>query len=318
MTEFRSWDVPLADRFDEWCHSLTGDVLTARFTSDHRADFHASVTTMELGPAYASALRHPALTCERAQREIRRSDPELWELCLVLHGDTQVEQDRTTGHAVAGDIMLYDTSRPFVLRTGGPENRALVTHVDRRTLPVPEQTLRSLVARPLPAKTGPGALLAAFLTGLFDQAPSLPPASAAHVGSAALNLAAAYLASLTGTDLPAPTRRQALLLEIQAFVAQNLHEDLSPATVAAAHHISVRYLHHLFHGEELSVSAYIRAQRLERCRQDLHDVRLAALTVAEVGAKWGFTDPATFNRTFKEKTGVPPGEYRRGAGLTPR
>jgi AraC-like DNA-binding protein len=90
-----------------------------------------------------------------------------------------------------------------------------------------------------------------------------------------------------------------------------LPEPLSPALIAAAHQISVRYLHHLFRQEEQTVGEFIRNRRLERCRADLSDPRLRDRSVVEVGSRWGFTDAATFSRTFKEATGTAPGEYRR-------
>ncbi len=40
--------------------------------------------------------------------------------------------------------------------------------------------------------------------------------------------------------------------------------QLSPAAVAAAHHISLRSLHQLFHDEGLTVAGWIRQRRLER------------------------------------------------------
>ncbi|WP_189145366.1 hypothetical protein [Streptomyces lacrimifluminis] len=40
---------------------------------------------------------------------------------------------------------------------------------------------------------------------------------------------------------------------------------------AACHHISVRYLHRLFPPQGITVSAWIRQRRPERCRRDLAD-----------------------------------------------
>jgi AraC-like DNA-binding protein len=81
--------------------------------------------------------------------------------------------------------------------------------------------------------------------------------------------------------------------------------------VAAAHHISVRYLHRLFDDEEYGVAGYIRRRRLERCRADLLDPSLAGRSVAATAGRWGFTNAAHFNRLFRKVYGVPPGEYRR-------
>jgi AraC-like DNA-binding protein len=63
-----------------------------------------------------------------------------------------------------------------------------------------------------------------------------------------------------------PTRQEALVRQVRTFVLDHLHEPgLSPAVIAAAHRISVRYLHHLFHESGESVGAFIRSRRLRNC-----------------------------------------------------
>ncbi|MFD7666860.1 helix-turn-helix domain-containing protein [Streptomyces sp. NPDC059788] len=98
---------------------------------------------------------------------------------------------------------------------------------------------------------------------------------------------------------------------IKEFIVRHLHQArLSPSEIAVAHHISVRYLHHLFRHEGTSVSRFIREQRLERCRADLADPLQAYRGVAEIGARWGLADAAVFSRAFKKTYGISPGVYR--------
>jgi AraC-like DNA-binding protein len=107
----------------------------------------------------------------------------------------------------------------------------------------------------------------------------------------------------------------ALWIRICAFVDANLaDQDLRPAMIAAAHHVSPRLLRKVFqqHGE--TVTGRIRARRLERCRLDLLDPVLAGRTVAAVGRRWGFTVPAHFTRVFRNTYGMPPLAYRNCGG----
>jgi hypothetical protein len=69
------------------------------------------------------------------------------------------------------------------------------------------------------------------------------------------------------------------LTTIHAFIQRPVSDpDLSPETIAAAHHISLRLLHKLFSEEGETVAGWIRTRRLEgvppgrrfgdhRCRQ---------------------------------------------------
>ena len=100
-------------------------------------------------------------------------------------------------------------------------------------------------------------------------------------------------------------RRPDLLAEIKATIELRLHEpDLRPATIAAAHFISTRYLHRLFEPEGVSVSEWIRLRRLERCRRDLEDPALADETVTAIARRWGLPNPGHFSRLFHAAYGM--------------
>src|ERR1700734_434054 len=107
------------------------------------------------------------------------------------------------------------------------------------------------------------------------------------------------------------SRPATLLRDIQAFIDKSLaNPDLNPAAVAAALHISERYLYLVFAGQPMSVAAQIRDRRLQRCRRDLADPALADRPVAAIAARWGFTSPAHFSRVFRRAFGSTPGQYR--------
>jgi AraC-like DNA-binding protein len=134
------------------------------------------------------------------------------------------------------------------------------------------------------------------------------------LGTALLDLISATLAGrLDRADaLPAESRRRALVLRIRRFIEDNLADvDLDPAVIAATHYISPRQLHKLFEDQGTTVAALIRTRRLERCRHDLLDPTRSAKPVAAIAVRWGFRDPAYFNRIFRLEYGLSPGEYRR-------
>jgi AraC-like DNA-binding protein len=111
-------------------------------------------------------------------------------------------------------------------------------------------------------------------------------------------------------------RRGALVRRIRAFIDSHLGDpELTPAAVAAAHHISLRYLHKLFEPEGHGVAGLIRQRRLERCRQDLLDPAQVDRPVAGIAARWGFSSAAHFSRVFREAYGLPPAAFRRAYRL---
>jgi AraC-like DNA-binding protein len=111
--------------------------------------------------------------------------------------------------------------------------------------------------------------------------------------------------------MPGAARRAVLLRQIDAYIGDHLTDPaLAPATIAAAHFISKRYLFALFSEQGTTVAAHIRALRLERCRTDLADPSLVDHAVGLIGTRWGFSSAAHFSRVFRHAHGVPPGEYR--------
>jgi AraC-like DNA-binding protein len=107
--------------------------------------------------------------------------------------------------------------------------------------------------------------------------------------------------------------KHALLSDIKSFIRQNLADpELSPAAVAAAHHISTRSLQRLFESQDTTVTEWIRSHRLERCRRDLVDPRLRDEPIGLIAKRWGFQDAAYFSRVFRAAYGVSPRGCRDG------
>ena len=98
-----------------------------------------------------------------------------------------------------------------------------------------------------------------------------------------------------------------------AYIVRQLDDpDLSPAKIAVENGCSLRSLHGAFCNHGLTVSGYIRQQRLEHCRRDLiSDTN--SMRVSDIAYKWGFADLSHFSKLFKSVFGVSPTEYRWNA-----
>jgi AraC-like DNA-binding protein len=145
---------------------------------------------------------------------------------------------------------------------------------------------------------------------------TFPPASAARLSSVVLDVLTTSISERLHQDsaVPPESHRRTLMLRIHAFIEQHLADpELNPAAIAAAHHISSRYLHRLFALDDTTVAGWIRQRRLERCRKDLTDPFLRTLPVSAIAARRGLPDPAHFSRLFRGAYGLPPGDYRRAS-----
>ena len=133
----------------------------------------------------------------------------------------------------------------------------------------------------------------------------------AHLSDAVIDLIAACFSPGDEHAGQTASRRGQLIANIRAHVEANLSDPgLDVASIAAAHHISTSYLQKLFASESISVAAFIRERRLERCRRDLADPANAQRSAASIAAHWGFHDASHFSRLFRNTYGMTPGDCR--------
>ncbi|MFD5284879.1 AraC-like ligand-binding domain-containing protein [Streptomyces rubrogriseus] len=301
--------------FGWWGDMVSRAVMPVSIASEHADHFKGEVTTLELVDTDFSAFSFSPMSARRTPDHIRAADPENYYLFLVHGSPIGLEQRRNNALLRAGDVALFDTSQPLAceFQDQGRPSRVSVLRLPRTALPLPSDKTDRLVATPLPARTGSGALLTSYLAGLRENTAHCGPTELRRLGTVALDLAVTFLAARLDSPpaLPAESRRRVLLTRINAYIDHNLHDpDLGPATTAAHHHISIRLLHALFEEEPETVSATIRRRRLERSRTDLGDPRLRHRTIGEIAARWGFRHPAAFSRTFREAYGISPTEAR--------
>ncbi|WP_328498633.1 helix-turn-helix domain-containing protein [Streptomyces sp. NBC_00414] len=311
-------DVPARERFAFWreVSSKIWVPYDLRCEPHLESGFQARIDVGGPGPVQATLMTTTPYTIHRTARLIRRADPELCKLAVAVHGTGVVAQGDRHAEFRVGDLVLYDTSRPYsaTLATDIPASQLLVLQFARSALPLPPRDLRRLTAVRIPGDQGVGALSSQFLLQLARHLHELGPADTARLAGLTLDVLTAALANALDvrSAVPPHTRQRALSARIHAFIRENLGDPrLTPETIAAAHHISLRYLHKLFHAEGRTVAAWIRERRMEQCRRDLADPRLADRPINAIAARWGFTSPAHFSQAFRSAHGLSPRQFRR-------
>ncbi len=245
---------------------------------------------------------------ERRARDIDAADPGVLHLLHLDRGSTVVEQDGRTASLSPGDLMLYDSSRPFRFVTGG-EFQFTICLLPKRLLPVPEGVQRDRTARAYSSAQGIGAALAPLLISMARHASDADPAQQLALQHALVNMYVALMSEESVAGRP-PSVHLSLA---KSFLVRNLGDPhLAPADVAAACSLSLSYVHRLFAHEGLTVAGYLREQRLLAAHRDLTGAPVAE-PIAQIAQRWGITDPAHFNRLFKKRFGLTPGELRRTA-----
>jgi AraC-like DNA-binding protein len=312
-TLFRAGDHPVGRRLERWREILSEQLIPMDVRLDGDPEVTDQLLVGHIGPLRVVDSTTGDGEVARTAKHIRRFDPGSYQVFLQLQGKAEGEQEGRSAWYSPGDLSLVDLSRP--LRCRHFSGRTILVTFPQSMLPLRAQVVTQLLGTRISGSAGTGALVA----GMLRQLPRhLDTASGTGVrlGSAVVDLVHAALAEHLEQQnaLPSHTRRRALLLRIHAFIEQRLGEpDLTPARIAAAHHISVRYLHKLFEHEGCGVAEMVRQRRLEHCRRDLQDPSLADRPVSSIARHWGFTDPAYFSRVFRRAYGSPPAEFRRAS-----
>lgn len=315
--EFHADDVPAADRFEWWRDLLAHTQLPGDIRSDRTKDFPARMLLVDFGVAHLTDVSFPPMDLHRTPALIRRSDPESYRLTLAADGPVRMTHEGHQTLLRPGDMVLCSSSATYeaLVPDHVPGSRLISLYVPRAVLPFPAALADRLLGLHLGSE-GVVAMTGDFLARLAAASATLSPQGAARLAGVALDLAAALISQhLEAEDrLPPESRRQALLAGVHVFIERNLGDpELSPAAVAAAHHISLSHLHRLFRERNISVASWIRRRRLERCRRDLGDPYLFDKPVGLICGRWGFVHASDFTRAFRAAYGTTPSEYRRTA-----
>jgi AraC-like DNA-binding protein len=312
--------VPDNERFGCWRELVAKTLMPVdtRCEPQLERSFQAKLDICELGSVLVALMTGTPHEVHRTPKLIRQAGPADPEVCLLglgIRGAVVIAQDDRQAEVTPGDFFFYDTSRPYsgALSPNVPASQMLIVRFARSLLPLSPRQLGQLTAVRIPGNHGVGALTSQFLRQLAQHFDDYSPADAARLSGIALDVLAAAFAHALDADksLPPQTHHRALQARIHTFIQQNLGDpELTPGAIAAAHHISVRYLHKLFHEQGCTVAGWIRERRLERCRRDLADPLLADRPISAIAATWGFTNPAHFSQAFRAAFGFSPREFR--------
>jgi AraC-like DNA-binding protein len=310
ITRLRTADLPIADRFAAWSDFTSYAHRGVVLDSSHRQNFVATVDAHDFGTLQVSRMTNPSTRVRRSAAMVRSNGCDIVLVSLLHTGRLIVDRDGTQTVAEAGSLVVFDWARP--MSVGNRDDcTSTILQLPISALGPSRAWLESIMGRPIASTGGIGGLLAYAMTDLLRHGDSYAPGVLTHLTSAVLDLLGTATRLANGgretTSRIAPRRDQ-----VYAYIEQALAEPtLTPAAIAAAQGLSLRQLNRILHEDGTSVASYVRQRRLDRCRQDLIDPAHAQLSVAIIGGRWGFPDPASFGRAFRHAFGMPPGEYRR-------
>lgn len=301
------------ERFDEQVREIFFPMDCKR-ARNYLGDFRGRLNSRQLGQLGFAAVKSTPLDVYRRRSHIGEVADSSYLVKIQVAGESQIIQRGREAHLQPGDFTLCLSSEPYELHFASDYSQvvlAIPSALMEECVHQPEQHLGVRMA----AQNGANGLFSQFVTSIVQKLDGMDGVLAQRLEANVIDLLATTL-SYTGEsqrrDLLCNGVRQEYLQRIRHFIRKHLGDQrLTPDWIAAAQHISTRYLHMLFEAESVSVCRYIQQLRLQGCRQALADTAFSRFTVAEVAYHFGFKDASHFSRAFKAEFGVTPVQFRR-------
>nr|WP_295113517.1 helix-turn-helix domain-containing protein [uncultured Caulobacter sp.] len=274
--------------------------------------FMAQLAGSDLGPLHIARLICGRATVERGATQIAHKGVSTYLLMLQVRGEAEVSHYGNTPTLAEGDFVLCDSGAPLKIRFSG-DVETLILKVAASTLrdylPSPE----GFCGRALRAGEGLTAAAAAMALNLFGR---LEAGLSLHyqdrVARQLLDIVATAYALAFDTSNARSSVVSGRCAAVKLYIEQHLRDpELTPCGVAAGTKLSTRYLRMIFASENETVSAYILRRRLEQCARQIADPAWRGHSMTEIAFGWGFNSAPHFTRTFRDRFGLPPREYRR-------
>lgn len=307
--------LPRQERGEAFQAAVSGASSANLATFDDPATVRALLHLYDFGPGRAFNVRATGNTLLRTPKIARGATEQAIALAIPVTGQNTLRWDREERILGPRDMLLVDMASPYEYGWHG-SGSSYAFQVSFERLGLPMDTIRAawprLDATPLYPLVRDHIL---NLTTHADELSADPGAS--QLGTVTVELMRAVITSAAQDErLGKDTMAASLVPRILAYVGHHLTEaDLEPARIAAAHHISIRYLYKLLEQEHIRLEQWIIERRLEGARIDLASPAGRRRAIASVARAWGFSDPSFFSSRFRRTYGITPRQWQHSIPL---
>lgn len=259
--------------------------------------------------------RCSAIRATRTREQALRDGVDYVSVNLVSEGRAfRVEHNGHVHKLRAGRWFLVDSAEPIAFDV---QPHVLITlFMPRFRMLDAIGHIPDSLPGALTRSRGLGGVLAAQFRALAQEAERMTPAQRIAMVGATTELTLTALQVAAGNEAKELRAYKDIYLGACRLIrARCVDPQLEPGALAAALKCSRATLYRAFaaHGE--GVAQRIWEERLTRARNMIESRRYARLTLGDIAFRSGFLDQSAFNRMFRRRHGMTPGEARAGAAL---
>jgi AraC-like DNA-binding protein len=286
--------------------------------AEARGDFRMRSVIHDLGDLTLTDSHNPPLRMVRTQRMANAGRDALLFFSLGLAGSRRLRHTGQETSLRPGVGTLLDTHSPWDLDAAAA-TRTMILEFPRSNLGLPDAAIRHEMAQGFDPTMPAMQLLSGYIRQLGEASAGLTAVQRHDAGLVAIDLIAM---TLRGNEATVPEEESAdaiLVAMMRRHIRERLTDpELSVASLARHHHISVRRTHAAFSRIGTAPGAYIREQRLQAAKAFLADPRFIRRSVADIGADVGIYELRTFQRAFVRRFGLTPSQWRHDSTASPQ
>ncbi|WPO43259.1 helix-turn-helix domain-containing protein [Tardiphaga sp. 42S5] len=302
--------LPERDQFSYWKEVLCEAYIALDPTRPSSGAFAGTVTAQPLASVNVTTIASTRQKIHRGRSEISRMPAEVYFLNLQIRGQCRMSQGGRSALIQPGEFSLVDSTEPYLNDYCSDDWLQYSFRIPRHLLRPHLRNADRVTATSVSANGGVGTVAVEFLMSITRNAHTLSP-TAAQLSHSMIELVAMSLgATSSAIEAGEGSARKALCASVMNHIERNIADpELSPAKVAAHFGVSPRYLHRVLEEGSRSFGRTVLEERLDRCAQDLGSARKE--TISEVAMRWGFNDLSHFSRTFRQRFGKTPRDFRQ-------
>ncbi|MGU3544551.1 helix-turn-helix domain-containing protein [Methylobacterium sp. A52T] len=241
-------------------------------------------------------------------RHVDRNARGMVVIGLALDGIGYQAQDGRGAQLTPGDIGFLSRNRPFVAGTQSAYSEIRLA-VPREMFATWVGDADAFAGRSLTPHPS-GAEFRARLRGVAGSVAWMSADEAQAAIEGVLHLLGHLVDGAARRGDPEAVSQAAVVSLARAHIARRMHHpDLNPQDIQRALGLSRTSLYRAF-GETGGIAAAIRDARLDLARRRLEARRDDKVRIASIAYACGFTDVPTFNRGFRKRFGLAPGDLR--------
>ena len=301
--------VAFKDRFSYWNETICAflsPVDSIQLARDR--PFSAKLRRINAGALQVSDIRFSPMRNDRTRDLLRSRPNENFFVALMVAGHGRLVQDQRCATPGPGDVVIYDSGRPFTWAFDH-DSRMLIGQLPRRLLSSRIPASDQIAARTLRR----GAPCTSLVASVLNETTRLDPAPCGGLhrlgASLADTLAAALEFGLTqgfgSTQGTHSLGHQDLLGRAKAILLRHVEDpDFDFSRLVGELGVSSRTLCRVFAADGTTAMRWLWRQRLEHAHRLLDERRVS--TVSQAAMRSGFNDLSHFARAFKRRYGEMP------------